>query len=57
MTEEECLKMGGHCWQLSPNSYLRGDNVTVYSRTCKHCDKTQRGYSQPTVRWEEVSYE
>ncbi len=52
MTEEECLKVGGHC-------YAR-DNIAIvtepptYVRQCKHCGHTQYGREQPSVYWQDA---
>lgn len=56
ISEEECLKMGGHCWNYhSANDVVneRGEqqntrHLVFYPegepqfRTCKHCGKTQK---------------
>jgi len=49
LTEEECLKIGGHCWVV--DNYVVLTNPPIYHRRCKHCGKVQEGHSQPRVRW------
>ena len=41
MTEEECLGIGGHCWEYSvtPAPELLVDCERKRCRTCKHCGK------------------
>ena len=55
MTQEECLKIGGHCWveysandNLDENGNVTGPkNLAFYPngehryRRCKHCGKTE----------------
>lgn len=52
MTEDECVAIGGHCWEergavvIGLMSY-----PSQYTRRCKHCGKEQRGVAQPTIKW------
>lgn len=50
MTEEECIEMGGHCFEVQ-NYHLTID-PPLSVRICKHCGKTEYGHSQPSTRWE-----
>ncbi len=49
LTEEECLKIGGHCWELEPYTLTTDPPISV--RKCKHCGKIQHGQEQPSIRW------
>ena len=51
LTEEECLKIGGHCYVVE--NYVIDTNPPIYHRVCKHCGHTQHGYKQPSMRWGE----
>ena len=50
LTEEACLKAGGHCW--NPDTSYSFEE-TVYRRHCRHCGKKQTGTSQESIRWED----
>jgi len=50
LTEEECLKIGGHCYEVS--NFVVDTFPETYHRTCKHCGHTQHGRKQPSIRWE-----
>lgn len=52
MTEDECVENGGHCYVVSP--IVMTSNPPQYSRTCKHCDKHQRGVDQPSRSWRDA---
>lgn len=49
MTQEECLKIGGHCFKMS-NEVL-ASNPPQYIRYCKHCGLKQYGTEQPNIDW------
>ena len=50
LTEEECLEIGGHCYEFEP--YVLASDPPISVRTCKHCGKRQHGREQPSIRWE-----
>ena len=50
LTEEKCLAIGGHCYELQPYELASDPPVSV--RVYKHCGKTQHGREQPSMRWE-----
>jgi len=50
LTEEECLKIGGHCYEFAP--YVLPTDPPISVRICKHCGKKQHGREQPSIRWE-----
>lgn len=52
LTEQRCLKIGGHCWIMDNEVYLT--NPPIYIRHCKHCGKRQEGRSQDPVNWEDI---
>ena len=49
LTEEECIKIGGHCYEIQ--NYVLTSNPPVSVRVCKHCGKTQHGRPQPSMDW------
>lgn len=49
LTEDECLKIGGHCYEVGGYDVLT--NPPISHRVCKHCGHTQHGVQQPNVRW------
>ena len=51
MSKEECLKIGGHCYEVSPMVVLT--YPPIYHRTCKHCGHTQQGQPQSDIGWED----
>lgn len=52
ISEEECIKMGGHCWEDEDAIGL--SLPPVYWRHCKHCGKRQMGRSQDNISWNDV---
>ena len=48
MSEEECLKIGGHCWE--EDNIVVATNPPRYHRRCKHCGKVQEGVNEG-MRW------
>ena len=52
LSEEECLRIGGHCWARS--DFVYDTNPPIYERYCKHCGKVQQGSEQPTIDWQDV---
>lgn len=52
LSEEECLKIGGHCYEMA--NYVLTSNPLIYVRVCKHCGKKQHGQSQENIRWSNV---
>ena len=49
MTEEECVAIGGHCYEME--NYVLTSDPPQYDRTCKHCGKQQRGRAQESIDW------
>lgn len=49
LTEKECLKIGGHCYAVSP--LVMTSDPPIYERICKHCGHTQHGLEQPSMNW------
>jgi len=49
ITEEECLKIGGHCWEIQNEILLSCPPQSI--RICKHCGKKQIGSQQPSTIW------
>ena len=49
LTEEECLKIGGHCYKRS--NLVIDTLPPVYTRYCIHCGHTQRGQTQDSIGW------
>jgi hypothetical protein len=37
LTEEECVRAGGHCWQRTGVTLT--SNPPMYPEVCKHCKK------------------
>ena len=49
LTEDDCKKMGGHCYI---DSNIVVDTIPqIYHRSCKHCGHTQHGQRQPLIKW------
>jgi hypothetical protein len=60
MTEEQCVTIGGHCFVQDPYAVTQAGGInpkTFYKRTCSHCGKTEKGTSQPSIKWETSEYE
>jgi len=53
LSEEECLKIGGHCYEMADYSY--DTNPPIYVRICKHCGHKQEGMRLPDYDWSDVS--
>jgi len=53
LTPKECLKIGGHCYKVSP--IVMTSNPPTYERICKHCGNKQWGNQQPDVNWHDVN--
>jgi len=53
LTEEDCVKIGGHCYEILSSVAYGNPEVTRYTRICKHCGKVQTGVEQDDVRWED----
>lgn len=51
LTKEECLKIGGHCYEEESSVVLT--NPPIYHRVCKHCGHRQQGMAQPLMHWED----
>lgn len=51
LTEEECLRIGGHCYEQS--NIVIDTFPETYHRICKHCGHTQHGWHQPNIKWED----
>lgn len=49
MTEEECVAIGGHCWQSSNELLMTSPPQSI--RTCKHCGKQQTGTPREPMEW------
>ena len=49
LTEEECLRIGGHCYKVS--DYVVDTLPPIYHRVCKHCGHIQHGVEQPKMKW------
>ena len=49
LTQEECLKIGGHCYVQEPEVIMT--NPPIYHRTCKHCGKRQECRIQHPIEW------
>lgn len=49
MTEDECVAIGGHCWEVA--DYLLATNPPQSVRACRHCGKRQTGREQPSYVW------
>jgi len=49
ISEEECLKIGGHCW-VDENA-VGASNPPTYFRHCKHCNKRQYGRRNEAFEW------
>jgi hypothetical protein len=52
-SEEECLAIGGHFWEL--DSRLLLSNPPQNMRTCSHCGKHQKGRVQDPESWRDWS--
>lgn len=49
LTEEECLKIGGHCFEMS--NVVLATNPPMYQRQCKHCGRVEVGRQQNPIVW------
>jgi hypothetical protein len=48
---DECIKMGGHCYETS--NFVVDTLPETYHRSCKHCGFTQHGWQQPSILWKD----
>ncbi len=47
LTKEECLKMGGHCFEeMEAYTMSTPQTLLVSTRICKHCGHKQEGNPQ-----------
>lgn len=53
LTEEECLEIGGHCWEIS--NLVFAVFPPCFERVCKHCGKRQVGHRGPSYVWQDSS--
>ena len=49
ISEEECLQIGGHCYEDS--NIVLTSNPPKYIRRCKHCGKQQIGTPRDSMDW------
>ncbi len=56
LTEDECLAIGGHCYEQDDWAVTLTcmPPVTCCYRTCKHCGHRQLGRTQPSVAWQDM---
>lgn len=52
LTEEQCLEIGGHCWNQS--DIVIDTYPSTYHRYCVHCGKSQHGQAQGSMKWVDV---
>jgi len=52
LSEEECLKIGGHCWEIDLS--IIPTNPPTFIRICKHCGKRQIGRRQEPIIWSDI---
>jgi len=51
LTKEECLKIGGHCYDMDNKAVLT--LPPIYHRICKHCGHKQQGILVAPVEWKD----
>ena len=51
LTKEECIKIGGHCFEISNEVVLT--NPPIYHRICKHCGYKEEGTQRDSFNWHE----
>ncbi len=55
ITKEECLELGGHCFE--EDDIVIDIIPPIYHRRCKHCGWVQTGSSQPSINWHDDDWE
>lgn len=52
MSEDECVKIGGHCFERTGVVYA--SYPPQYPEKCKHCGKVRVGTPQPSMSYRDA---